>query len=239
MGRPSHYSREIATRCQRLIEELAPRIPDEPSLAEEWGGPLLTTFLLAMSTPMVLLPLERVFKPFVLAKTGVADDSTLDAELSQRVAEVFGDNRTFGTAPFFEPGAWSYIEAVRHFAVSDAWPADILKQLGSRDALAAAADESTATILLTLRNALGHGGVTYLDRSGRHSESATHMLGFASYPSLKRTDELRLLRIPVEAYQRFLGLWSCWLAASGVQTALDQEGPGWFAEEQAASRAGG
>lgn len=54
------------------------------------------------------------------------------------------------------------------------------------------------------RNALSHGSVSYLDDRGRQSEDATNMLGFAAYPSFNRRDELRVLRIAVDGYQRFV-----------------------------------
>jgi hypothetical protein len=82
-----------------------------------------------------------------------------------------------------------------------------------------------------LRNALAHGGVAYLDDRGRQSDDATAMLGFASRPDGKRS-ALRLLRVSTDAYQRFLALWSGWLADTGVETVLTHDGPGWFQSEE-------
>jgi hypothetical protein len=54
------------------------------------------------------------------------------------------------------------------------------------------------------------------------------MLGFASFPAFNRRNELRILRISVEKYERFLAAWSSWLTDTGVEAKLAQDGPGWF-----------
>lgn len=234
MGRPGNYSIEVPSRCQQIIDELIERVEHDSRLAEGWGGPLKTTFLLAMSTPMLVLPLERIFKPLIRNNPGVADDSLMDARVGKDVQAVLGPRRAFGAAPFFEEGTWTYIDAVPQFAVSANWPPKVLDQLGSREAICAARAVDAATILDCIRNGLAHGGVSYLDRNGRHSEDATNMLAFASFPSNRRRNELRLARVSVEGFERFLREWSRWLAGSGVQASLTHEGPGWFEEVQRA-----
>jgi hypothetical protein len=185
-----------------------------------------------MSTPMIVLPMERLYKP-LSGREGVADDTMLDVNLSQRVREQF-DGRRISAAPFFVDGDWAYIDATAGFRVSDAWPAAVFDMLDDPAALAAAANSPLDRFLGCLRNALSHGGVTYLDRDGRQSHAATNMLGFASFPSLKRTDELRILRISVDGFERFLSLWSRWLVESGLEQEISQDGPGWYGEPVAA-----
>jgi hypothetical protein len=53
------------------------------------------------------------------------------------------------------------------------------------------------------------------------------MLGFASF-ARPRAPELRLLRVSVAGFERFLKLWATWLSSSGVLEALDERGPGYF-----------
>lgn len=230
VGRPNNYSLEIAARCQALVAGLADQIAGDPNLVDEYGGPLRTTFLLAMSTPMLVLPIERLFKPIVEKRPGVADDSALDMAANERVRDTLGPGRTFRSARFFEEGAWSFMDAVPRFAVAQEWPANIFDSLATAEAQNAAADAPAAAVLLTLRNALGHGGVAYLDANGRQSLAATNMLAFASYPAWNRKEELRLLRVSVEAYQRFLGRWADWLATSEAKEVLSAQGPRWFDE---------
>jgi hypothetical protein len=218
---------EIAARCQDLIDLLIDRTDSDPKLIERWRGPLRTTFLLAMSTPMLVLPMERLFKP-VLRKPGMADDSKLDEAVGHRVRETFAKGRGFQETDFYEPKVWSYIDATRRFPVANAWPSEIFDALDRPDAINAAGAAPPADVLECLRNALSHGGIAYLDKRGRQSEDATYMLGFAAYPAFNRKDELRILRVSVDGYHRFLAAWTRWLTESGIEDKLAHEGPGWF-----------
>jgi len=214
-------------RCQTLIEMLGSEVADVSDPDGRWGGPLKTTFLLAMATPMIALPLERIFKPAQDYHDGVADDRELDPGLSNQVVEVLAPDRRFEQAPFFEPGAWSYVPTLDRFKVAEDWPARALRSLGAPAAQQAAAVAPARDVLLALRNALSHGGVTYLDRHGQQTEQATHMIGFASF-ARHRQPELRLLRIGVPQFECFLTHWTEWLASSGVLDRLNARGPGHF-----------
>lgn len=227
MGRPRHYSAEVPVRCQALIDMLSRRVEEDSDPDGQWGGPLKTTFLIAMATPMLVLPIERIFKPAGGNHHGVADDRDLDSKLADLVIAQFGVGRTFGAAPFFEPGQWAYVPETDPFNVARDWPRDALDALGSHEASEGAALAPTAQVLLALRNALAHGGVTYLDRDGRHTAFATNMLGFASFARFRRP-ELQLLRISVQSFENFLRLWAAWLASSGVLNQIEDRGPGYF-----------
>lgn len=231
MGRPAHYSTEIATRCQRLIDRLVTQVEQDQVLRQEFRGPLRTTFLLAMSTPMIVLPMERLYKPIV-NRGGVADDTHLDPVIKDRVQAVF-DGRGFQDTPLFEKGQWAYVSETDNFSVADPWPSSAFGDLDRPESLEAAATAPTKDILGCLRNALAHGGVAYLDHRGRQSDDETGMLGFASRPDGKRS-ALRLLRVSVDSYQRFLSLWSNWLADTGMEAMLTCHGPGWFDRSDAA-----
>lgn len=234
MGRPTNYSTEIVTRCQRLIERFVTEVEEEPVLAEEFRGPLRTTFLLAMSTPMIVLPMERLYKP-IAGRAGVADDSRLDPVVKARVRTTF-DGKQFGKTPFFRAEDWSYVDARAYFPVAEPWPSDAFDELDCTEAFEAAADAPAKDVMGCLRNALSHGGVAYLDECGRQSEDATNMLAFASYPGGGRTKELRLLRITIDGFQEFLRLWSMWLTNSGIENVLTDQGPGWFDEKKRPER---
>ena len=228
MGRPTHYSVELPARCQALIERYGARIGAETDPNDGFNGPLKTTFLLAMATPMLVLPLERIFRPAVWGDRGVADDLPLDKQLGGRVADTRGGQRAFGEAPFYRHGDWAYIPACPAFEVGRDWPAERLEVLASPDAVTSARDARASDVLMVMRNALAHGGVTYLDRDGRHTLSATHMLAFAAFPSRHDKKHLRLLRVGVEAFQTFLEQWTTWLRDSGAADAMQALGPGYY-----------
>ncbi|MES2095267.1 MAG: hypothetical protein V4459_00765 [Pseudomonadota bacterium] len=163
MSRPEHYSLEIVTRCDRLIEQLIDRVGGDSKLIDEWGGPLRTTFLLAMSTPMIVLPMERLFRP-LFSKAGVANDTELDIKFAGRVRDTLGPGQKFSQAPFFEVDSWAYLAATPTFPVARAWPEEAFIQLAAPESLNAAANAPASDILECLRNALAHGGIAYLDR---------------------------------------------------------------------------
>lgn len=227
MGRPVHYSSEVPQRCQALIDMLAARVDEASDPDGLWGGPLKTTFLLAMATPMVVLPMERIFKP-ADGNAGVADDTALDPRLRDEVWSVLGDEATFAAAPFFREGAWRYVASAVPFEVGRDWPGTRLEALASDAALAAAAGAKARTILTTLRNALAHGGVTYLDAEGGHTFFATNRLGFASRYGSGVGTRFRLLSISVADFKAFLQGWADWLKESGVDGVLEGSGPGHF-----------
>jgi hypothetical protein len=227
MGRPRLYSAEVPLRCQALIDLFGAAVEADSDPHGRWGGPLKTTFLVAMATPMIVLPIERIFKQARANNEGVADDRELDPRLAAMVIDNLGPAKTFGAAPFFEPDVWSYVPTLDPFEVANDWPAEVLDELHSAAGAKAAVDAPAQDILLALRNALGHGGVTYLDENGRHAKAATNMLGFASF-ARSRHPELRLLRVTVPGFEAFLRLWSEWLASRGVGKQLEERGPGHF-----------
>lgn len=228
MGRPTNYSVELPQRCQALIERYGARIARDTDPNDGFEGPLKTTFLLAMASPMLVLPLERLFKTAVGRKAGVADDLALNGEAGQRVRDVLGDKRLFQEAPFYVEGAWAYLPSCPRFEVGRDWPPEHLRHLASGDGIAAAATAPASDVLEAMRNGIAHGGITYLDKDGQQSDRATYMLGFASFPSYDDRKNLRLVRVSVDGFEEFLRRWTGWLVKSGAARALEDRGPGFF-----------
>jgi hypothetical protein len=103
---PEHYARDIVERCETLIESLLPVVVQDP--ARRFGGPLATTFLVAMSTPMILLPIERMLEP-ASNRDSEANERTVDESLNKAVTETLSATATFGDTPFGRAGAWGYV----------------------------------------------------------------------------------------------------------------------------------
>lgn len=226
MARPVRYSSEVPMRCAQLIKMLGPHVDEHSDPNGPWGGPLRTTFLMAMAGPMIILPVERIYKP-MFARAGVASDVLIDPNAGRRVTEALGPDKRFGDAPFFVEAEWSYVHRIRSFPVGNSWSEKALTQMASAHAFRDAADASAADIILLLRNALAHGGVAYLDIDGRQTESATNMLGFAGF-SRRGEGDLSLLRVAVPAFEIFLQRWAAWLSDAGVKQLLERAGPGHF-----------
>ena len=126
MGIPQHYSRDIAQRCQALIRHLLPAVQKGLPDDHLFGGPLGTTFLPAIATPMIVLPLERMFKPARPGADLPADDRQFDPGLADRIKDVLGPARRFADAPFVVPGRWGYVPGVEPFQVAGNWPSEHL-----------------------------------------------------------------------------------------------------------------
>jgi hypothetical protein len=218
---PEHYARDIVERCDHLIEQLLPIVLSDADT--RFGGPLGTTFLLAMSTPMILLPMERILRP-VENRDSVADDRSIDETLGQAVAETLSATARFGDAPFTQPGVWSYVAGHRPFNLARGVPGELLDRLSQAESSRAAMDAPADRILRDLRNALAHGGIAYLDQRGRQTDSQAAMLAFvgARMDRGGRITSMNVLRIGEHEYRMFLAKWAAWLRQAGVTTALNE-----------------
>ncbi len=223
---PNHYSRDIAVRCQSLIHHLLPKINEGLPDDAQFGGPLRTTFLLAMATPMIVLPIERIFKPATPHAMQAGDDRELDPALAKEVAGVLGRARTFGDAPFAATSQWSYVHAFPPFNVANDWPHDLLDSLATPQAIDAACNASASRILLDLRNALAHGGIAYLDENGRNTHAQVAMFAFVGTKTRNRQIVgLNILRVHEDDFGAFLAAWTDWLAQTPVLDALSNQSP--------------
>jgi len=226
MGRPAHYSLDIVARCRELIERLEPVVRNGAPGDDKHGGPLTTTFLLAMATPMIGLPIERIFK----AKEAdlVADDSDLNEGLSQEVHRVLGGKLKFEEAAFSKGIDWRLVRNVAPFNIA-VWEATHHFDELSHDDARVTANRTPADFMIRhVRNALAHGGIVYLDGKGRMSDSRAEMLGFVSskkdHKSQKVTG-LHISRVSEADFRRFLLAWADWIANSGVAEDLSNGPP--------------
>lgn len=221
MGRPSHYSIDIVARCRSLLEHLAPVVAKGLPDDKRFEGPLTTTFLLSMATPMIGLPIERVFKP---GQNGdiVADDTALNSGLTDEIKRVFDDKTTFG-ATFPEATDWRLIRAVPPFNIAQWEGANHFEALSSEFAQKAARDASARFMLNHLRNALAHGGIVYLDANGRQNDRRADMLGFVSAKKDYKTQKitgLHISRVSEVDFHAFLLAWADWISKSGMGEVL-------------------
>lgn len=227
MGQPAHYSLEIVTRCRALIEHLLPAVREGFPGDARFGGPLTTTFLLSMATPMVALPVERLFKPTQPGDV-VADDRPLHDALSKEVARVFDDKTTFGAAPF-NPGLdWRLMREAPIFDLARWGNEGALAALDTEASAKAARDASARFMMVHLRNALAHGGIIYLDSQGRQSDARADMLGFISARTDWKTKKIigfRVSRASEADFLIFLRSWADWIEASGLAAELARHSP--------------
>ena len=215
---PEHYARDIVERCDSLIDSLLPVVMRDSGSG--FGGPLGTTFLLAMSTPMIVLPIERVLKP--ADREVVANDRIVDEALGKEVTDALSPTARFGDAPFARSGGWSYVAGHPLFNVARGLPDGLVDELSTETAASSAMDAPAPRILTDLRNALAHGGVVYLDDRGRQTDSQAAMLAFVGAVMKKgRITSVNVLRVGERPYRQFLADWATWLRQAGVAAALN------------------
>lgn len=217
---PEHYARDIVERCETLIESLLPVVMRDTS--RRFGGPLGTTFLVAMSTPMILLPIERMLKPSA-NRDSVADDRSVDESLGKAVTETLSATATFGGTPFGRAGAWRYVGGQKPFNLTGGIPGELLERLSADESAKTALDTPAVRVLTDLRNALAHGGIAYLDARGRQTDGQAAMLAFVgAVMKGGRITGVNVLRIGEPEYREFLAAWASWLRHAGVTAALNE-----------------
>lgn len=226
MGIPQHYSRELPERCLRLIEALLPEAERVRMPGAEHLGALTTTFLLALATPMILLPLERVRRHRDAAAPAYINERVLDGALTAALDEGLGA-RELKHSPFFRQAHWRFATMPyggENIAVE--FPHKLEDALQSVEAEHAAANMPAEQWSSCLRNALAHGGIVYLDNQGRQSfGGSASFLAFVSarYPrgeGPQPPDQLRGLRISEADLLVFLRDWTRWVGEIGLSQAL-------------------
>lgn len=224
MGIPRQYSLDLPSRCMTLIEKLLPAAAEVRVHGEEELGPIATTFLLALSTPMIVLPIERVERHVNAAQEGYADESAFSPHFTAAVCETLG-NQKLSKADLYTP-AWKFLSVPYEPGLNFAryFPPDVAAALASDESSARASKMCGSQWASCLRNALSHGGIIYLDEFGSYAPgSPTEMLAFVSRKYHRKSRalvQLNVLRIGREDYLEFLRRWADWMDRSGVGAAL-------------------
>ena len=130
------------------------------------------------------------------------------------------------SAPLRSAGAsgWAYVHSYAPFSAADTWPPTLLTALADPQAAKDAKAADAGRILLDLRNALAHGGITYLDKEGQNTEGPAAMLAFAGTKMDRgKVVGLNVLRVSEDDFCAFLSAWTDWLDKSGVADALTHQ----------------
>jgi len=222
LGNPQNFSLDIPRRCQMLIEELWPKVSKKP---EGDTLPLNASFLLAISTPMINLPIERIWKPQMNRAVGHLNDAVLDAHLAAAIRKGIGSNAV-ANAGFYCPDAWRYHYLPKGASLPDlsqhGLPQSVEAALGVEAASKTAGELGTEMFCNILRNGLAHGGVIYLDTDGRTTHGApVQMFCFVSTKWTRGSgvEGLHFLRVGMKDYRRFLQRWTNWLLSEATQIA--------------------
>lgn len=223
MGIPQNYSLDLPNRCIDLLDGLWDQVASDKTLGMRHGGPLSTTFLLTLATPIITLPTERILKQDPRIE-GTVDDWHVDADLAERLRLDFAADMPFSSCSFFDASdGWSYASHGQLHNFARCVPEDIETKLGTHEAREAAKALPAVRAILSLRNSLAHGSIAYLDDAGRSMFGGrAAMLAMIS----ERRDQEALvvgyhvLRIPEDGFLYFLHRWVEWLNRTGLSDAL-------------------
>lgn len=215
MGEPRNYSLEIPQRCLQLIDGLWDEAAKQVQQSGAPVGPLTSTFLLSMSSPILNFPIERLER----AQGGevYADDRGISPNLTQAMLALFG--RSFSKTPFYREAAWSFVscDVPPRPNLAHGLADEVAEKLTSAESFKAAARMPMSQLCTILRNALAHSGVAYLDGQGRASRNElVSMYAFVSGRYVGKCEDRKLtgvhyLRVSEVSYRSFLRSWVEWL----------------------------
>lgn len=234
MGIPQHYSHQLPMRCLELIEWLYPIVHGDEDRGRSHAGPLTTTLLISLATPMIVLPFERILKQ-QQRHPDFVDESAIDPILTKAVFDLF--KTSLKESGFYEGVDWAFSRGCDIFNLAERLPQEIAAELADEDARKAAAAMPFNQFASCLRNALSHGGVMYLDETGKSSDSAASMYAFVSGKTAKQRllcpdkksecihsappiDKLNVLRVSEAGFLEFVQRWGKWLQESGATEEL-------------------
>jgi len=223
MGNPIHFSLEVPKRAHQLLRDLYEQLND----SDGTRLPLKATFLLSVSMPIVILPIERILKYKQKRAEGHMNDAVLNPRLADAIDRAIDLEGEVHQATFFT-GPWQYASLKKgqgfpNLAV-DGLPEAIAAQLDSPEAVEGARTLSAHRFCGILRNALAHGGVLYLDQHGRSCSGApVRRFAFVSTDNPRNPTELRFLRIKMVDYRAFLQHWVDWLNREAIDEILAED----------------
>src|SRR5688572_9271058 len=103
MGNPTHFSLEVPKRAHQLLHELYEQLSD----SEGTKLPLKATFLLSISMPMIILPIERILKYKRNPALAHMNDAAVNPRLADAVERAIDLQGQAHQANFFA-GRWRY-----------------------------------------------------------------------------------------------------------------------------------
>ncbi|WP_457661753.1 hypothetical protein [Sinorhizobium medicae] len=238
MGLPNSYSIDLPIRCLDLLNLALPVVERDGQTAERHRGPLTTTLTLALATPMLVIPIERIQKYLGYENEGYADDRKISEYLAQRLQQAVNEKKLKDYTEFADFD-WAFAQTNDLFNSARGLPNSLAENLNTQEAAGAAREMPVAQFLACLRNALSHGGILYLNDDGHSTHGQASKLCFVSarmsYPrpicmqaaarcpkQEPQLTGLRLLRISETGFRRFLATWATWLREADLADLASQ-----------------
>lgn len=181
---------------------------------------LTASMALMVAMPLLIIPLERT--------------NTKARAPANAINDVFGA-RSFVAAlrqlkrrPFCEVflqgpeqrSQWRYVEFAENINNPSAWRDSLGRHPLARGAQNDILEQDVNNILLTLRHALAHGNVVYLDENGHETPGrlVTHLAFVSDTKPGNRF--YRVLIVEENAFIQFLRAWAQWISGFQINSSL-------------------
>lgn len=208
---PERFCTEIPQRMMRLLDAIQP-------IAQQQD--LTTSMALMVAMPLLMIPLERTTtrrgEP-VNAINDVHDARSFVAALRQLKGQPF--HKAFLQRPD-QLVQWRYLEVAKNIDHPSEWRDSLDRHPLRRGAQNDIKEQNVENVLLTLRHALAHGNVVYLNEDGYEAPNrrVTH-LAFVS-EGRSRVGAYRVLIVEENAFVEFLKAWAKWVSRFNMDSTL-------------------
>jgi hypothetical protein len=190
MGVPDRFVTEYPARCRQLLDMLEGPARD---------ADLVGSFALLVASAAFNIPFARMVEK--AHPLGAPEDKLYDA--------VEGLKKTaFVEAPFWDgakPAFFCYAKIVNSAEDSVRW-----HDASGKHPLASTESKDANTVLRTIRNALAHGNVVYLDKNG-HETAGERLVYLGFLSKHENGDGYRVAIFDEETFLAFLKAWIQWL----------------------------
>ena len=196
---PQRFVTEYPQRCGHLLEMLEPKARE---------ANLVGSFSLLIASAAFTIPFARITEsnhPF----------GGKERKLSSAIRNL--TNVSFLEAPFWgeqKPVLFRYARIVNSAKIAGDW-----KDSAGAHPICSTENKDGNTVLRTIRNALAHGNVVYLDENGR--ESADSPLRYLAF--ISKHDDKVSFRVAIfgeEDFLIFLKAWIAWLRTFPSESAF-------------------
>ncbi|MBS0412799.1 MAG: hypothetical protein JSR68_00350 [Proteobacteria bacterium] len=208
---PERFCTEVPQRMKRLLDVMYPMAQQED---------LTTSFTLMVAMPLLMIPLERTAKKGHKPVNAINDVDAAQSfvrELQRLKRSLFSD------AFLRDPGLlhkWRFTEIARDINEPSQWR----DSLGRHPMLPGARndikEQNVENVLLTIRHALAHGNVVYLNEEGKETpgRQVTHMAFVAN--GRPGSSAYRVVIVEEQAFVEFLKAWARWLSDYQIDSTL-------------------
>jgi len=203
---PERFCIEVPQRMRRLMDAMYP-------VAQQHD--LTTSFALMVAMPLLMIPLERTNTRNTM--NDVDEVYSFVGALRLLKLKLFWDR--FLSEPELLHN-WRYTEISRKIDSPSEWRDTLDRHPMRPGARNDIKEQDVENVLLTLRHALAHGNVVYLNEDGEEApgRKVTH-LAFVSEPRNGRPG-YRVLIVEETAFIEFLKTWSDWIGQFNLDSSM-------------------